>query len=338
MFILTILLVLVLRPVALCYGLTDKPCSRKNHTGEIPLIGGICIYLSLLSSLYWIPVQNYGFVIPLTLIVACGIIDDFKHLNFRVRLCIEILAALIMITVGGIEITSLGNLFGLGEIQLGIFSPIVTIFAVVGGINAFNMTDGIDGATAGISLVAISLLCGLITNHLLVEYICLFFIPALIAFLLFNARIFGRKNATIFLGDAGSMLLGFTVCYLVIIMSQGENRVIAPVTVLWVLALPLIDAVCIMVRRTQKGRSVFTPDREHLHHILPVAGYTVNQTLVCILLISFILGSFGILGEKLFKLPEWLMFSLFMVLFMLYYWAMNHAWKVMKVVRKLHND
>lgn len=334
-FSITVLLVLVLRPVALCCGLTDSPCYRKNHTGEIPLIGGICIYLSLLSSLYWMPAENYWFIITATLIITCGIVDDFKQLSFIVRLCMEVLIALIMIIWGGIEITSLGDLFGLGDIQLGVFSPIITIFAVISGINAFNMTDGIDGATASIALITLLLLCWLMTSYpSIVEHIYLPCIPILIAFLFFNMRIFGRKKASIFLGDAGSMLLGFTISSLVIFISQGENRVIAPVIVLWILALPLLDGACIIIHRIQKGRSVFLPDQDHLHHLLPLAGYSINQTLVVMLCISFALAGFGILGEKLFKLPEWLMLLLFVNLFIIYLCAINHVRKVIGVDRK----
>ncbi|WP_428353530.1 hypothetical protein [Methyloprofundus sp.] len=324
--------------------MTDKPCSRKTHLGEIPLIGGICIYFTLLILLPWTQIENFWYIASATLIVVCGVIDDYQHLSFKVRLSIEIIATIIMIYWGGIEITNMGNLFGLGDIQLGIFSPLVTIFAFVGGINAFNMSDGIDGATAGLSLVAMCSIIvmfsiyGLAKQPSLCINFFLIFTPALIAFLLFNTRIFGRKSAFIFLGDAGSKLLGFTVCYLLIFISQGENSVISPVTVLWIIAVPLIDAVCIFIRRAHKGKSIFTPDREHFHHILPLAGYSMNQTLSIILFTPLSLGCFGILGEKLFKLPEWLMFALFLGLFFLYYWAMSHAWKVMKVARKLHTD
>lgn len=335
-FILTILLVLTLCPIAKKLGLTDKPCTRKQHLGEVPLIGGICIYLCILILAFWLPISNDWYIVSATIIVICGVIDDYKHLHHKNRLIIEMIATVIMIYWGGVEITSLGNLFGFGDIQLGYLSPIVTVFAVLGGINAFNMTDGIDGSTASLSLVTMALLLSLAAGAPQISTICILFIPALIAFLIFNMRIFGRKKASVFLGDAGSMLLGFTVCYLVILISQGENRIISPVTVLWLLALPLLDAVCIMIRRIRKGKSPFAPDREHFHHILPLAGYTVNQTLSIILFISFSFGSFGILGEKLFKLPEWLMFFLFIGLFFLYYWGMCHAWKVMKVAKKLH--
>ncbi|OQK17908.1 hypothetical protein AU255_08615 [Methyloprofundus sedimenti] len=335
-FFITLLIVLFISPIAQKKGLTDKPCSRKKHSGEIPLTGGISIYLCVLILFYWLPINNYWYIVSATLIVACGVIDDFKHLNYKIRLIIEVVATLIMIFWGGVEITNLGNLFGFGDIQLGYFSPLVTIFAVVGGINAFNMTDGIDGSTGGISLITMSLLLMLANAMPQVTGICSLFIPALTAFLFFNMRAFGRKKAAIFLGDAGSMLLGFTICYLIILISQGENRIISPVTVLWIIGFPLLDAIAIMLRRMRKGNSPFAPDREHFHHILPLAGYTHHQTLNIIFFASLSLAAFGIIGEKLFELPEWLMFYLFLGLFFLYYLGMSHAWKMMKMLKKIH--
>ena len=336
-FFITLLLVQFISPIAQKAGLTDKPSGRKTHSGEIPLIGGISIYLCMLILFHWrAPIINYWYIVSATLIVACGVIDDFKHLNHKTRLIIEVIATRIMISWGGVEITNLGNLFGFGDIQLGYFSSIVTIFAVVGGINAFNMTDGVDGSTGGISLITMTLLLALANTIPQVLDICSLYIPALTAFLLFNMRVFGRKKAAIFLGDAGSMLLGFTICYLIILISQGENRIISPVTVLWIIGFPLFDAIAIMLRRMRKGKSPFAPDREHFHHILPLAGYTLNQTLNIIFFISLSLASFGIIGEKLLELPEYLMFYLFLGLFFLYYWGMSHAWKVMKTFRKIH--
>jgi UDP-GlcNAc:undecaprenyl-phosphate GlcNAc-1-phosphate transferase len=90
-----------------------------------------------------------------------------------------------------------------------------------------------------------------------------------------------------------------------------------------------------MLRRIRKGRSPFAPDREHFHHILLLAGYSVNQTVGIILLVAFTAGSFGILGDLLLNLPDWLMFYIFLSLFYLYYWGMTHSWKMMKIARYL---
>jgi Glycosyl transferase family 4/NAD(P)-binding Rossmann-like domain len=164
---------------------------------------------------------------------------------------------------------------------------------------------------------------------------CLIFIASILAFLLFNLRIFGRSSAKIFLGDTGSTLFGFTVCWLLIDASQGEKNLITPTTALWIIALPLFDSVCIMLRRISKGRSPFAPDREHLHHVFHLAGYSINQTLSIILTFSFGLSFTGITASLFLKVPEPILFGFFILLFASHYWLMNHAWTVIKICRYL---
>jgi UDP-GlcNAc:undecaprenyl-phosphate GlcNAc-1-phosphate transferase len=344
-FFITIAAVLLLRPIAFKICLVDKPCSRKRHEGEIPLIGGLAIYLAItyifLTQTIDVP-GNTAFFTAVTVIVVTGLIDDFKNLNFKTRFAAEVVAAMIMIMWGGVQITSLGDLFGFGEIELGIFSTLFTVFAIVGGINAFNMMDGIDGLAAGNSFVVYFFLSilSIFFNDAHLSLFCFILAPATAAFLLFNAPIPGRKNTWAFLGDTGSMLLGFTICWLVISASQGEHKIISPVTVLWLIAVPLLDTCSIIIRRIRKGRSPFAPDREHLHHILPVAGYGRQTTLLVILAFGVILGLLGIIGSVFFNAPDWLMFYLFLTIFALYYWGMSHSWKMVKIARYLreHNN
>lgn len=134
-FFITVAAIMLARPLAFQIGLTDKPCSRKKHQGEIPLIGGLAIffciaYIILIHNV--INPVNIAFLAAVFIIVVTGVIDDFKGLSVKPRIVAEIVATLIMIRWGGVEITSLGDLFGLGEIQLGYFSTLFTVFAVVG--------------------------------------------------------------------------------------------------------------------------------------------------------------------------------------------------------------
>ena len=127
--------IMLARPVAFKIGLTDRPSSRKKHQGEIPLIGGLAIffciaYIILMHNLAN-PV-NIAFLAAVAIIVVTGVIDDFKGLSVKPRIVAEIVATLIMIRWGGVEITSLGDLFGFGEIQLGYFSTLFTVFAEIG--------------------------------------------------------------------------------------------------------------------------------------------------------------------------------------------------------------
>ena len=337
----TIFFIITLYPFALKIGLTDKPTHRKQHQKHTPLIGGIAIYFAILLTLFLndSPLPNQAaFIGASTLLVCVGLIDDYKDLSVKIRLIAQIAAGLIMVEFAHIKIIDLGDLLGLGHIYLiGNYATAFTVFAVVGGINAFNMIDGIDGLAGSLALVSIASIADIswiFQDWVLLKF-CLIFIASILAFLLFNLRIFGRSSAKIFLGDTGSTLFGFTICWLLIDASQGEKHLMMPTTALWIIALPLLDSVCIMLRRLIKGRSPFNPDREHLHHIFHVAGYSVNQTLTIILIFSFGLSFAAITANFFFKMPEPLLFGLFMALFIGYYWSIDRAWMIMKIYRYL---
>ncbi len=336
----TIVFIAILYPFAIRIGFTDKPCHRKQHKTPTPIIGGLAIYLALLVVLFLskspFPNQN-EYLVAATLLVSVGLIDDYKNLSVKIRLVVQIIAAIIMVTKADIRITTLGDLFGFGNIELGQFSTLFTIFAVVGGINAFNMVDGMDGLVGSLTLITIASIAEVawIAQNTVVLQYSLVFLGGIIGFLLFNLRIFGRPSAKIFLGDTGSTLFGFTVCWLAIGATQGDQPMMSPITVLWVIGLPLIDSVCIMARRLVKKRSPFSPDREHLHHLFIVSGYGINSTLIIILTFSLILAVNGIAAGLYLKVPEALMFIAFIGLFASYYWLMTHAWVVMKISRYL---
>lgn len=337
----TVFFIVALYPYALKIGFTDKPTHRKQHQKHTPLIGGLAIYFTLLVTLFFnddsFPHQT-AFLAAATLLVGVGLVDDYQGLGVKIRLLAQLVAGLIMIESAHIKVTELGDLLGLGSIHLGSFATAFTLFAVVGGINAFNMIDGIDGLAGSLTLVSIASIAGVswIFQDVILFKFCLVLMAAIVAFLLFNLRIFGRANAKIFLGDTGSTLFGFTVCWLSIYASQGEKPLITPTTILWITALPLFDSVCIMLRRLKRGRSPFNPDREHLHHAFHVAGYSVDKTLNIMVSFSLGLSFIGIL-TSLYRVPEAVSFSLFMLLFVGHYWLMTNAWTVIKICRYLNH-
>jgi UDP-GlcNAc:undecaprenyl-phosphate GlcNAc-1-phosphate transferase len=159
------------------------------------------------------------------------------------------------------------------------------------------------------------------------------FAACVIAFLMFNLRTLWRSKAWVFLGDAGSMLLGITLTWLCIKLSQGEARVISPAAVLWFLMLPIMDAVCMMLRRIMRGQSPFAADREHLHHILLLAGFTVGEvvTLMCsIALWGVVVGLLG----TFFGVPDIWLAGAFLACGLVYYWIVRRAWRVTLFLRR----
>ena len=337
----TIFFIIVLYPVALKTDLTDRPCHRKQHKKPTPLIGGLAAYLAILVTISindgYFPHQ-FAYILASALLVCVGLVDDCKGLGVRIRIIAQIMAVLIMTEIADVKITDLGDIVALGNIHLGVFATAFTIFAVVGGINAFNMIDGIDGLAGGLTLISISTIAAIAWwfQDIQLFNFCCILIAVIIGFLIFNLRIFGRSSAKIFLGDTGSTLFGFTVCWLAIYSSQGEHKLISPALVLWIIAIPLIDSVCIMCRRQSKGRSPFAADREHLHHILTLAGYSINQVLIRLLVFALFLCSIGITAKFSLNYPDHVLFASFLILFVGYYWCMRHAWTMMKIARYLH--
>lgn len=323
LFFFSLATIFILRKFAKKIGLVDKPDSRKFHNGAIPLVGGISICISLLYFLL-----NNPNILPNTplyaacilILVGVGSLDDKFDLSFKLRFMIQAGLSVAMMMIGNIELKTIGDVLGSGEIiTLGWFGYLVTIFAVVGAINAFNMVDGIDGLLGGLSVVTFGGL-GLMLAYdgqYNLSYICLVLIVVIIPYILLNLGAFGRKRK-VFMGDAGSMLIGFTVIWLLLLSSQnGTSPPLRPVTALWLIAVPLMDMTAIMIRRVRRGDSPFKPDREHLHHIFQRLGLSPNQTLISICSIATLFAAVGI-GAEINGVPEYIMLYLFLACFLLY--------------------
>jgi UDP-GlcNAc:undecaprenyl-phosphate/decaprenyl-phosphate GlcNAc-1-phosphate transferase len=334
----TLTLLLVLQPVALRFHLVDQSCAHKNQSNNIPLIGGIAMfgayYLSVLilnSSLFGFQPFFYASAI----LVFIGILDDRHQVSVFTRFMFQVIAVLLVALWGNISLTELGDLLFMGNIVLGVMVIPFTIFAVVGVINALNMADGVDGLASGYSVVALGGMALLASDeHWQTERTMLvLLIAVIVGFMFFNVRSPWCKRAKVFMGDAGSMFLGFALACAFIRLSQGETYLIAPVTALWLFALPLMDTVTIIIRRIRKGQSPFQPDHEHFHHILQRAGYTTGQSVLIMWGMSIVLAGFGIAG-LLYGIHDGIMFTAFLGLFVLYSWAMSHAWRVMRFLHR----
>jgi UDP-GlcNAc:undecaprenyl-phosphate GlcNAc-1-phosphate transferase len=301
-----------LRPLALKINLVDHPSGRKIHKGSIPLIGGIAMFIGILLSIFTTSVDtniSLYMVLVSAIITIVGVLDDYKDLSVKSRFFFQIISIFIMITLADVDLQSLGDLVGGGDIFLHSWSTIFTLFAVIGIINAINMMDGIDGLAGGQSLVTFSSIAYLSyamgNNNGLV--IALLFCSVLIVFLKSNFRPERSANNKVFMGDGGSMFLGIILAWLLVDLSQGDYRVYAPVTALWLFAIPILDTITTMLRRIIRGQSPFKPDQNHIHHIIMKFGYTSRQALLIIMTASIIFAIIGIVGE-LNDTPQYVMF------------------------------
>ena len=297
--------------------------SRKFHSRPTPLTGGVGIFIGLVLSgkLYidlnnlngYVPEFTYYLMVSSLPILLLFLIDDYKGLKVSQRLLIQACITLFMIYTTGIQLESFGNLLGFGSINLGILSIPVTIFCVVGMMNAFNMIDGINGLCSGcamISLLLIGFHSGFIYDSMLI-----LIIGSMIGFLIFNLRIFGKKRG-VFLGDSGSNLIGFWVAWSAIYCSQNVLYDCQPITMIWFVAIPLLDCIGLIFARLKKGISISSPGRDHIHHKL-MNKYSPEGTLGIILLISLITGLIGIFLNNNFS--SWISTYLFILYGSVYY-------------------
>lgn len=341
-FVCAYILLFLMRKIAKKIGLVDKPNDRKKHVGAIPLVGGVSIYFILIISLWFYPsliVNADVYIMCITVLVMIGVIDDKYDVDYRIRLVVQILVSAAMIFGAGLSLKTLGHILFGYELILGPLGYIITIFAVLGAINAFNMVDGIDGLLGGLTLVTFGGLSYIhyIDHQMPLSRFCLLMMIVVIPYISLNLGFpFGTRRK-VFMGDAGSMLIGFTVIWVLLQGTQGFKSQMNPVTALWLIAIPLMDMVCIMIRRIKKGVSPFKADREHLHHICMRAGLSGFQTMLFITFIAGCLAALGITLERYFQ-SETLSLILFIVVFIAYMSLMNYIWKIISCVRKVSDS
>lgn len=330
-------LTFALMPLSSKLGLVDKPDQRKQHKGDIPLIGGIAMFASCTAAaFFFVPPNNeMGYLLAAcALLTITGSIDDRFNLHYQLRLAIQILAALLLIWGANTWLRSVGNLFATGNIELGILGIPVTVIAVVGLINAFNMIDGMDGLSGGLSLITASALYFLIGDKIAdgASNILLLIMGALGAYMIMNLHLLPKWTPKVFMGDAGSMLLGFILTAFLIRYSQGSREIMMPVTALWLAAIPLMDIFVTFGRRLRHKKNPFHADRTHVHHIFLRAGLNKRNTLILILLFQTIAAGIGIWIEIKIQ-RDWISFIAFIILFFVYLELTKHAFKVAKWIR-----
>jgi UDP-GlcNAc:undecaprenyl-phosphate GlcNAc-1-phosphate transferase len=334
------ILIPLLQPLAVRFGLTDKPAGRKQHEVPTPMHGGLTILLVLVTTAVMFhditSAQAWSFYLAGGLLMLVGVADDLKDLNWRWRIGAQVLAALGMIYVGGVSVQQLSDVVGVENLLLGWLAIPVTVFVVVGVINALNMADGVDGLAGSQALVSLLLFCAFALyagNYLAAERL-LAVAGAVVGFLAWNLRRPGLSRAEVFLGDAGSMLLGFIIAWTAVRLSQSPEHPVSPVLGPWTIALPLVDTCSLILRRLREGRSPFAADRNHLHHLMLDAGYSPTRIVLGGMLVSLLLGLGAALALKL-GLPRPLLVLLFLVLIAAHYRLTSHRERAVEFLRRL---
>lgn len=315
-FAVTVAFMLALRPVATSAGLIDRPGGRKSHNGNVPIIGGMAMFIGALSGLAVInaptPVTT-SLIMASVLLIAVGALDDRYSVPAFVRILIQVAAILVMTYGAGLALTSIGNPFGFGEILLGPFTLIGTLVVAITVVNAYNLVDGADGLAgilASIALIAVAVVGGF---GVALTGIALTVLAAILGFLVFNFPVKLNRPVRAFMGDAGSTFLGFTVVWVTLDVSQGSEALITPVVGLWFASIPVYDCLTCFVRRSMSGKSPFKPGRDHFHHILWRGGFCIRQTLAILGGLQALYASIAVVAFFA-GVPDFILFAAWAVL------------------------
>jgi UDP-GlcNAc:undecaprenyl-phosphate GlcNAc-1-phosphate transferase len=321
-----VVLILLLRVAAHFFGLVDNPGGRKQHAHPTPTVGGLAMYLAVLLAVLW----NGGISENVTVLmgsaaalVMLGIFDDKVGLSVSLRMMIQVFLVLVVIIGAEGTVTHLGAVFG-SDVQLGMFAVPFSVVAFVGGINAINMIDGADGMAGKMALITMLGVAMIFYVAGAVELLPLTWamLGALVGFLLFNTRLVVRR-AWVFMGDAGSMWLGFVLGWF---MAQVAGNVVSaePAVVLWLFGVPLLDTLTVMLRRKRRNTSVFDADRTHIHHVLVDTGLTINKSVLLLSGIQIIMVGIGVLFYVTHA-PAALVSWSFVLLFAAYYYRLRNC-------------
>jgi UDP-GlcNAc:undecaprenyl-phosphate/decaprenyl-phosphate GlcNAc-1-phosphate transferase len=276
-FIVTMMSIPVIIKLSRKYSLYDMPNERKEHLIPVPTMGGIAVVAGMMTALFmWLPFHyedmQVSFFFSVIVLFGLGIMDDIKDLSARYKFLIQVGLATLMAT-SGIRITSFYGLFGIYDLPLAA-QYTFTLLTIVGITNAFNLIDGIDGLAGGLGFMSLTTLGIFLTINGDISSALIAFSLAggIVAFLYFNFN-----PARIFLGDTGSLVLGFSIAVLSIRLMQVNTLTTlphAPIFILGIVFIPVFDTIRVFAARIWKGKSPFVADKTHIHHLLTNAGFS----------------------------------------------------------------
>ena len=278
-------------------GLVDIPNDRSSHKKLMPRSAGMGFVTASLLGLViceFTHVVEYSYIyFSILLIMLVGIYDDRFEISYRIKF-VGLLSVTSYVVLSGVSIDSLGEYFGYDvRLPFWIAFPF-SVIAIIGFTNALNLTDGLDGLAGSLSLIMLSVffVIGYQNDDALMINLSLAFIISLIVFLYFN-----WNPAKIFMGDSGSLSLGFVIS----ILSIESLNYIPPAAVLFIIGIPLVDTFIVMRRRIQRGQSPFKADKNHIHHFMYKVKLNVK---ISVLLILYLQIALSLLGYQLISVKE----------------------------------
>lgn len=326
-FALTVLLLWGGRLLALKVGYADVPGGRKKHDNPVPPIGGLAI-LPVFMLVSWAAglqeILPWPLFAGLATLLLMGAIDDARPIKPALKFIIMVWTACFVVIFGEAQIAHVGNLFGFGIVELGILSKPFTIMCLVLLMNSINMFDGVDGLAGGFCALVVfwmMVVCGG-AGQSMALWALLILLACLLAFLCFNLRSPFLSSAKVFLGDAGALGLGLLLGWFSIKLT-GSGNPLSPVTVIWIIAIPVMDAFALFIARSIEGKHPFNADRRHLHYRLIDAGIPPSQTTAIMLAAIAFLALMGFMAQSE-NVPEAVLFYVWMVIFIAHIIGLTH--------------
>lgn len=316
------------RKIALAYGFADKPGGRKKHDNPVPPIGGLIIVPAFGIFTWAAGLQE---IVPLPLLAGLfilllmGAIDDAFSIKALVKFFIMVWTCCFVVVFGQARIVEVGNLFGFGIVELGIMTEAFSVMSIVLLMNAINMIDGADGLAGGfcaLVVTAMLIVCAM-AGQMVPFWALAILLAALLAFLAFNMRYPGHKRASVFLGDSGSLCMGLLLGWFCIKLTQGASAPLEPATVIWIIALPVMDAFALFLARSLRGLHPFNADRRHLHHRFLDAGISPGRTTFIMLILISLFAFVGFAAQAM-DVPPVVLFWLWMAVFTLHTIGIMH--------------
>ena len=286
--------------------LLDIPSRRKIHKASRPSMGGITFIGSLLLTLIFVfPISSLAdfkfLIVGLIIIFVLGIRDDISSLDAKQKITVQLLAAFFVVQYAGIYLKDIQGFLGIYELSP-VLGKALTIFIIVALTNSFNLIDGIDGLAGGISLVAL-LFLGInffYSGHDALSFIAITLASGIIAFLYFN-----WYPSNVFMGDTGSMSLGFVLSVFMVAFINISNPIMvevisSPIAIsIGMFIVPVYDTFRVMIKRLAERRSPFKPDKNHIHHVLLKAGFSHGQAAMLLIGITFVMVYFSVIFQDL---------------------------------------
>ncbi|MCU9612996.1 undecaprenyl/decaprenyl-phosphate alpha-N-acetylglucosaminyl 1-phosphate transferase [Caldibacillus lycopersici] len=272
-------------------GIVDKPNERKVHSRDLPLLGGLAIFISFLIGVLAVSpdhVVHYSLLLGSLVIIVIGIIDDKYEIRASTKFIGQLVAAGIVIFFGDVQVGYINLPFG-GVLDFGFLSIPITFLWIIGVTNAINLIDGLDGLSAGVSAIALIAIAGMafIMNDIYVLTIAVLLVGSILGFLPYNFH-----PAKIFMGDTGALFLGFMIAVLSLLGFKNITFISFIVPIL-ILGVPLSDTIFAIIRRIVNKKPFFAPDKAHLHHCLLKLGFSHRQTVILIYSISAMFAMFA---------------------------------------------